>query len=505
MKERSKDRRAELLLEELFEQLAERENVKAMLGDLTALPLDEVVDSLLSDFELAIARRQVEALRAKVTRHEKVAGESEPPVSVAPTPARTESPEPSVAVTSQNPDVNVQASKPVDKHPPVPSKKSEQSTRPPASPKPSDEPRSPARAEKAHKETPIVEPKPKVLPDIKSSTFWEKLEQEIKSGPLSDHGGSPASPPASEDIEQEFELEEETEDDTFDSDSPALSTASSKELRSPCAFTDDDDVYVHGVTAIPDHEQPSAAPFMLEEKGINPKEFAFAFDYEGLRFYLSKVPSTLSMSKVGVLLLGKQESIELRGAHESILNDLRLHGILLPLEFGTIARGRDALLGKIDKHRDKLLDALDKTRATKWWLVSLFALDAKIAQLVNKDDAPVPRVRTVERASYSKAPVAKKYDIKLLERMLSKEKKLAESVHEELKKNASRSDVDMMVGLGSGSSEDWKLILKASYEAHGPGALKLFRAITDLQYHHMMFDLMLSVSCDTDPFVFDLK
>ena len=78
--------------------------------------------------------------------------------------------------------------------------------------------------------------------------------------------------------------------------------------------------------------------------------------------------------------------------------------------------------------------------------------------------------------------------------MLSKEKKLAESVHEELKKAASRSDVDMMVGLGSGSSEDWKLILKASYEGSGSGVLKLFRAITDLQYHHMMFDEPLATA-----------
>ncbi len=505
MKERSKDRRAELLLEELFEQLAERENVKAMLGDLTALPLDEVVDSLLNDFELAIARRQVEALKARVSRHEKTAGRNEPATPAAPAQTKTESPKPPVAPPSQNSDVDTKASKPVDKQTSAPPKKSEQTTPPTVPPKPSEEARSPAKSEKTHKEAPIVEAKQKASPDIKSSSFWEKLEQEIKSGPLSDHGRPPVSPPASDDKHQEFELEEEEEDDTFDSDSPGLSTASSKELRSPCAFTDDDDVYVHAVTAIPHHEQPSATPFMLEEKGINSKEFAFALDYEGLRFYLSKVPSTLSMSKVGILLLGKQESIELRGVHESILNDLRLHGILLPLEFGTIARGRDALLGKIDKHHDKLLDALDKTTATTWWLVSLFVLDAKIAQLVNKDDAPVPRVRTVERTSYSKTPVAKKYDIKLLERMLSKEKKLAESVHEELKKNAARSDVDMMVGLGSGSSEDWKLILRASYEAPGSAAIKLFRGITDLQYHHMMFDLMLSVSCDTEPFVFDVK
>ncbi len=499
MKERSKDRRAELLLEELFEQLAERDNVKAMLGDLTALPLDEVVDSLLKDFELAIARRQVEALRAKVSRHGKTAEQHE-----APAAEKNELLPPPVSAIPQSATVDIQAPKPVEKHPSPPSKKSEQAAPPPAPSKPVEETRSTAKPEKVHKEVPIVDLKPKTLPDPPSETFWEKLEQQIKSGPLSDHGLS-SVPPSSEITRQEPEGEGELEEEFIDDDSPVLSTASSKELRSPCTFTDDDDVYVHAVTLIPDHEQPSATPFMLEEKGINPKEFAFAFDYEGLRFYLSKVPPSLSMSKVGMLLLSKQESLELRGVHESILNDLRLHGMLLPFEFGTIARGKDKLLGKIDKQRDKLLDAIDRAQATKWWMVHLLALDAKIAQLVGKDDTSVSRTRTTDRASYSKTPVTKKYDIKLLERMLSKEKKLAESVHEELKKHALRSDVDMMVGLGSGSSEDWKPILKASYEAPGPAALKLFRGITDQQYHHMMFDLMFSVASDAEPFVFDIK
>lgn len=505
MKERSKDRRAELLLGELFEQLAERENVKAMLGDLTALPLDEVVDNLLNDFELAIARRQVEALRSKVSRQEKLTGEPEPPAPVAPAPTKAEPPTP--PVVAKNPELVFHASKPAAVPPAPAAKKKEGTTPAPVPQKPIDTPRVPVKEEKVHHEppAPLVEQEPKAPQESEPPTFWEKLEQEIKSGPLSDHGSSFPSTP-SESIRQKHEMEEEeTEEDSFDDESPVLSTASSKELRSPCTFTDDDDVYVHAVTFIPDHEQSSATPFMLEEKGINLKEFAFAFDYEGLRFYLSKVPPSLSLSKVGMLLLSKQESLELRGVHESILNDLRLHGILLPFEFGTIARGKDKLIGKIDKCRDKLLDAIDRAQATKWWMVSLLALDAKIAQLVGKDDTASSRTRTIERTSYSKTPATKKYDIKLLERMLSKEKKLAESVHEELKKHASRSDIDMMVGLGSGSSEDWKPILKASYEAPGPAALKLFRGITDQQYHHMMFDLMFSVTCDAEPFVFEVK
>ncbi len=474
MKERSRERRAELLLEELFEQLAERENVKQMLVDLTALPIDEVVESLIKDFEIIIARRQVEALRAIVARNEKRPQPDQPVEAKAPEEIVPPAPQPNVEPTPVPVQVSPQVTTPLE---------------PPPAPQVEQKPPQPAPVEAPRPSPPVA----KSEPEKKPPAFWEKMEEEIRVGIIKDRDKStPVHVP--EKIEPEPEEEEEELPETVEA-------PSSEQLRSPCKFTDDDLVYIHAVTMIPENDPPSPNPFMLEEKGIDSKEFAFAFDHDGMRFYLSRVPSSFSVSKVGVLLLSKQESLEMRGVHESILNDLRLHGIVLPFDFGTLARGRDALLGRIEKHRDKLLDALDTMMATKWWTVSLFVLDAKMSQLVGKDETQVSR-RTNERASYSKVPATKKYDIKLLERMLSKEKKIAESVHEELKKVVVRSDVDMMVSLGSGSSEDWKQILKASYEAPAGQSGNLFRAITDLQYHYVMFDLMLSVSGDSVSFGF---
>ncbi len=477
MKERSRERRAELLLEELFEQLAERENVKQMLVDLTALPIDEVVDGLIKDFEIIIARRQVEALRAIVARNEK-----------RPQPERTAAED--ILTPPTVPDVK---SEPIP--PPVPQQVIARVEPPP--PPPVEQKSVPPKPPLNTPQPP--EPVSKSEPDKKPPAFWEKMEEEIRVGIFSERDKSdPVHVRAESETESESAEEEESE-------SPeTVEAPSSEQLRSPCKFTDDDLVYIHAVTTIPENEPPSPNPFMLEEKGIDSKEFAFAFDHDGMRFYLSRVPSSLSVSKVGVLLLSKQESLEMRGVHESILNDLRLHGIILPFDFGSLARGRDAFLSRIEKHRDKLLDAMDTIMATKWWTVSLFVLDAKMSQLVGKDETQVTR-RTNERASYSKVPVTKKYDIKLLERMLNKEKKIAESVHEELKKVVARSDVDMMVSVGSGSSEDWKQILKASYEAPGGQSVNLFRAVTDLQYHYVMFDLILSVSGDSQPFGFVYK
>ena len=89
-------------------------------------------------------------------------------------------------------------------------------------------------------------------------------------------------------------------------------------------------------------------------------------------------------------------------------------------------------------------------------------------------------------------------DIKMLERILQKEKKIAESVHQTLEAIADRSDIDMMVGLTSGSSDEWKLILKASYEIPERRMQRFHRAIIDLQYDHMVFDLMLSLEGDRE-------
>ena len=108
------------------------------------------------------------------------------------------------------------------------------------------------------------------------------------------------------------------------------------------------------------------------------------------------------------------------------------------------------------------------------------------------------RDRSRDRASYISTPQGKKFDIKVLERILQREKKLAESVHAELSTAAQRSDVETIVGLGSGSSEDWKVILKASYDVPVRDINKFNRIVTDLQYHHLQYDLMLALTGKRD-------
>jgi hypothetical protein len=214
----------------------------------------------------------------------------------------------------------------------------------------------------------------------------------------------------------------------------------------------------------------------------------------------------MNVSRKGVLLLGKAESIQLHGLHESILNELRAHGIVLPMDFGTVAKGKSDLYGLAGKFHEDIRTSLKRLARTSWWTLSMSVLDGRIAQLFADDPAGKGERdgRQRDRVSYSAGAVqVKKFDVKLLEKILQKEKRLAESVHQELSTHAEQCEIQTMVGLGSGSSDDWKVILTATYLVSGTiGYQRFTRAVTDLQYRHILFEPLLSITGDAESFSF---
>ena len=274
--------------------------------------------------------------------------------------------------------------------------------------------------------------------------------------------------------------------------------------RIPVDLDEEDYLYLHGVTTVPLEEKPAPRPFMLEVKGIENSEFTFALDRGSLRFFLSRVTGrSMNVSRTGMLLFNKQESIRMRGLHETIVNELRGHGVVLPFAFGTVALGLRDLFSKLDVRMEDLRDAVDELMATTWWTLSAFMLDAKLAQVLRAEAPSAHRERERARQSYSSGPAPTgRLDIKTLERVLGKQKKIAESIHGELSQVAERSEVDTMVGLGSGTTDDWKLILRASYEVRPAHVHHLNRVITDIQYRHFLFELMLSLTGDRESYSF---
>jgi hypothetical protein len=285
---------------------------------------------------------------------------------------------------------------------------------------------------------------------------------------------------------------------------PSVVLPKSVPVRRPYPLDEQDIVYFHGVAQIPVEEKPAAEPFFMDERGIENKESVFAMDRGGLRFYVSRISSrSMNVSKNGVLLLNKQESIHLRGTHFAILNHLRAYGVLLPFEFGLVAQGVEDLHGKIDDHMYEIRDALEELLATKWWEVTVNAYDAKMAPMVAPEPSQQIRRERDRRGDIERGVgSSSRIDIKMLERVLNKQKSLAEEIHRKLEGIAGRADVDMMVSLSSGSSEDWKPILRASYELSFPEIYKFSNALTDLQINHLKYQLMFVLKGDREDYSF---
>ena len=55
-----------------------------------------------------------------------------------------------------------------------------------------------------------------------------------------------------------------------------------------------------------------------------------------------------------------------------------------------------------------------------------------------------------------------------------------------------------MVSLQGGSSGEWKVILKASYEVRPTILPRFRRMVTDLQYQYLLQELMISLTGDVE-------
>ncbi len=483
MSDRSKERLANFLMEELLERLGERDDIREMLGGMSGLPVDELLEQLLNDFAYLLEKRYVDYAQTLQDRSRRETAPP-PPKDLSAPPRPTPEPSHDVTPVKEEPSVApppvatpaippaVQTPAPSAPQTPAPRVPESAETVPPPS-----APASPPPEDGVHGVRP-VEPSPEE--DLSAKPIEES--RGIADVPATEFEQGVESPPAAKEDEAELTERERV-----------LFEGITQE-RLPCEFVEDDVVYLHAVATVRPGEAEEAAPFLLEEKGIGGKEFAFAVDHHGLRFFLSKInTSEISLSKGGLLLLGKQESLQLQEAHENIVNELRAHGTLLPFAPGTVARSRDEFFTRIDEHLDELKSALLELSVTKWWTLTLSVLDGRIAQLVGTVKTTPERDTGPKRRSSASIPAGRTYDIKLLERMLQKEIKIAEAVHEQLETIADRADVDFVIGIGAGSSEDWKSILKASYEIKHGRLPAFYRKVTDLQYQYMLFNLLFSL------------
>ncbi len=263
---------------------------------------------------------------------------------------------------------------------------------------------------------------------------------------------------------------------------------------------EDQQSYVHGVSLIPLSDSPSPTPFIIEEQGLDHRASIFTVDHAGMRFFLSPLnPDSFNVSKNGMLLLNKQDSLRLRGVHERVVNRLRLYGPVLPAEFGTAVLGREDFARRVEFRLHALLEFVLELGRTSTWRVTALVLDERVQRLLGPEQRPSASARQESERGRHSTP-AKRIDVKGLERLLTQEKKIAEAVLDALKPIAEKLTVEQLVNLGSGRSEDWKAILTAEFVL-GPGQnQRFFNAVQDVESQHAMTDLMVRLSGTTECF-----
>ena len=254
--------------------------------------------------------------------------------------------------------------------------------------------------------------------------------------------------------------------------------------------------YIHGVAGVPHDDQPSAKPFLLEEKGIDGERLAFGWDLGTIRFYLSLMRDEIAaLGRGGVLLLPKQDSVRLRGVHESIVNDLRLHGNVLPFAFGTVVKGWEEAQRKLSAAAPRARQALEKLEKTKRWTLTVSAQDNRFADLQQNPTLEKRRELDRHRSSFTAAAgMGRHLDVRELERVLNKQRRVAEGIHRELSEVADKTEVQSIVSLQSGSSEGWKQILRATYDISPTMVSRFHRMVTDIQYEHLLLELMIALT-----------
>jgi hypothetical protein len=226
----------------------------------------------------------------------------------------------------------------------------------------------------------------------------------------------------------------------------------------------------------------------------------FAFDHAGMRFYMSELnPDVFSVSKNGMLLLNKTDSIRMRCLHEQIVNRLRLNGLMLPAEFGTAVLGREDLLRRVEFRLHALLELALNLGKTTTWRCTVSVLDERVQQRMGAEPA-AQRTGGHDSERDRHAAPAKRTDVKALERLLTREKRIAESMLDTLASVAETHRIEYIVNLGSGRSEDWKSILTAAFTFPPARQLRFFQAVVELESDHVMVEPMVRVTGTTECF-----
>jgi len=260
----------------------------------------------------------------------------------------------------------------------------------------------------------------------------------------------------------------------------------------PLDFTPaaDDWFYLYGFCYAPETSGKGVPTKKLAIKAFDRKNDLFLLDYGDIRFFVSRLTASEYMiDKGGRPTLDPQKSVWFKFDHEKIINHLRTAEVLVPVNPWSIFRGLDSVTRTIeDRYVDLLKTLIDAHDATEWE-VEIFAYDDHIIKLPAITQAG--KGRAAERES--RHPVSKGRDVKFVERLIFREKTIAQEIHSNLLFYAQRGKLDHMIRLDSAFMNDWKSIMVCRYTVQKDKRRKFCEAINSIQETYPGYDLMVRV------------
>ncbi|MDI6803954.1 MAG: GvpL/GvpF family gas vesicle protein [Bacteroidota bacterium] len=462
MKSRFKDKLAALLLAEMSERLRDREKIKQYLSEFTAFPPEKVTEEFLNEFEnfLGSDKRGEIAKRLHQSLFQKI----ETPlteISVAPPeetheflklkidiePIQTEE----IVVTASSIENEIVSQEQVQ----------ETST--------------------IVQEIEISQPEEKIFGadevEIESEIVQQEPVQEFASDEKEIMGQDEVFAPPTI-IDEPTEIERP-------------SVFFKKEKKTQIEIYPNDWLCLYGFTYAPNSEGKGFPSVELEVKGIGENGNIFGVDYGDVRFFMSKINIDKYVTiKTGSNILKPQEKMKLKLEYAYALNQMHTTEMLVTLNFWTLQQGREAVVRVVeDRYLDFLHSLIDVHDAIDWD-VEVLVMDSEILKAVSATS----QERTVSARLQPRESKIQRIDYKQQERVLFKEKEIAQKINLELTKIANKIKVDHIITLDSSFLEDWKPIFSARYIIGKDKRKAFHQAILEKQNEYKDFKVIINVS-----------
>lgn len=272
-----------------------------------------------------------------------------------------------------------------------------------------------------------------------------------------------------------------------------------KEKRTDIKIAPDDWIYLYGFSYAPNSEGKGFPSIELPYKGVDNNNVVFGLDYGDVRLFMSKLEfEKYTIAKTGVFILKPDESIQLRYNHTRILNNLRNNEIIVPLEFWTLKKGRESIINIVEERYLDFLHSLIDVHDAVDWDVEASVLDTEILKLTE----PPALNRTWDSRYESRRQSKPRVEIKQYEKVLFKEKEIAQKINLGLTKIANKIKIDYIVTLDSSFLDGWKPILSARYVIGKEKRKSFHQKILDFQNELSEYKVMISVSSPKVKFKF---